>query len=110
MANELKDSIKKAAEIVTKYVADVATLTVETRYVEIGADGDADLSQAKPAARTVIKLDGDCQAIAPVRKAETGELEVDTGLFDLHQRNVTTAIEYRARVLNALLSVLQSRD
>jgi hypothetical protein len=29
-------------------------------------------------------------------------------LFELHQRNVTTAIEYRARMLNTLLSALQT--
>ena len=60
-------------------------------------------------ARTIIKLDGDCEAILPMRQTENGGFEVDAGLFDLHERHVTTAIEYRARILNALLAVLQPR-
>jgi hypothetical protein len=36
-------------------------------------------------------------------------MTVDTALFDVHQRNVTVAIEYRARLLNALLGALQRR-
>jgi hypothetical protein len=36
-------------------------------------------------------------------------LEVDAALFELHQQNVNTAIEYRARILNSLLSTLQPR-
>jgi hypothetical protein len=47
-------------------------------------------------------------AILPLREAETGRFEVDAALFDLHQYNVTTATEYRARILNALLSAFQS--
>ena len=85
-----------------------ATMTVETRYVEIGSGGDVDFSQARPAARTIIKLDGDSETIIPVRKPETGESEADTVLFDLHQSNVTTAIDYRASMLDALLGTLKS--
>ena len=108
MATELENSIKNAAEKVAKYVADVATMTVETKYVEIGTGGDVDFSQARPAARTVIKLDGDSETIIPVRKPEMGEPEADTTLFDLHQSNVTTAIDYRASMLDALLGTLKS--
>jgi len=109
MATELENSIRSAAEKVAGYVEDVATMTVTTQYVQVGADGDVDFDQAKPAARTIIKLDGDCGAVVPMRAAEAGRLEMDATLFDLHQRNVTTAIEYRARILSALLGVLQSR-
>jgi hypothetical protein len=31
-------------------------------------------------------------------------------LFELHQQNVATAIDYRARILNALLSTVMSRN
>jgi hypothetical protein len=36
-------------------------------------------------------------------------LEVDSGLFEIHQANVATATEYRARVLAALIGLLQRR-
>ncbi len=54
----------------------------------------------------MIKLDGDNQTIVPMRAGETGRLEVDEALFSLHERNVATAIQYRADILNALLSAL----
>ncbi len=109
MASDLENSIRTAAEKVAKYVSDVATMTVETKYVEIGDSGDVNFAQAKPVARTVIRLDGDSDGVVPMREAETGRMEVDADLMDLHQRNVTTAIDYRARLLDALLSVLRSR-
>ena len=108
MAAELENSIKAAAAKVAEYVADVATMTVETTYVEIGEDGVANFDQAKPAARTVIKLDGDSQTVVPMRQAATGEYEADTLLFELHQSNVDTAIEYRASMLEALLGTLKA--
>jgi len=108
MANDLENSIKNAAAKVSQYVADVATMTVETKYIEIGTGGDVDFDQAKPAARTVIRLDGDSEAIVPLRQAETGGFEVDSALFNLHQSNVATAIDYRARMLDSLLGALKS--
>ena len=108
MANGLENAIKSAADKIAHYVQDVAEMKVETLYVRVGADGPTDFSQARPLAQTVVSLDGDSKVILPLREAETGRFEVDAGLFDVHQRNVTTAIEYRARILSALLSVLQS--
>ena len=84
-------------------------MQVETKYVEIGEGGDVDFEGAKPVARTEIKLDGDSEAVLPMRTNETGALEVDITLFELHQQNVATAIDYRARILNALLSTLVSQ-
>ncbi len=108
MATDLETSIRSAAEKAAAYVDNIATMSVETSYVKIGADGDVDFAQAKPLARTVVKLDGDSQAILPVRVSETGALAVDTDLLELHQRNVSTAIEYRARILDALTGMLKS--
>lgn len=108
MAAELENSIKSAAAKVAEYVADVATMAVETKYVEIGSEGTVDFDQAKPAARTIIRLDGDSETVVPMRESETGELEVDTLLFDLHESNVTTAIDYRASMLDALLGTLKA--
>jgi hypothetical protein len=81
---------------------------MQTAYVHIGAGGDVDFSHAKPIACIVIKLDGDREAILPMRQTQNGGLKVDAALLDLHQRNVTTAMEYRERILHALLSAFQT--
>jgi hypothetical protein len=44
-----------------------------------------------------------------MRRNETGALEVDVTLFELHQQNVATAIDYRSSILNALLGTLVSQ-
>ena len=108
MANELQNSLKSAAEKVAQYVNDAATLTVETRTIEIGADSGLHFDQAKAVARSVIRMDGDSETVVPMRPStKPGQLEVDTALYELHQHNVNTAIEYRARILGALLNALK---
>jgi hypothetical protein len=109
MANELDAAIKSAATNVAKYIGDAATLTVETKFVEVGQQGFGDFASAAPAARTIIRMDGDSELVAPVRKTEAGAYEVDEALFELHQLNVETAIEYRARILTALLETLNRK-
>jgi hypothetical protein len=109
MANELDTAIKTAATNVAKYIRDVATLTVETKFVEAGQKGFGDFESAVPIARTIIRMDGDSELVAPVRKTEAGTYEIDEALFELHQLNVETAIEYRARILTALLETLNRR-
>jgi hypothetical protein len=109
MPNEFDTALRNAAASVAKYVKDAAMMQVETQYVMVGQDGSADFASAKPAARTIIRLDGDSEAVVPVRQNEAGALEVDGGLYALHQENVATAIEYRARILNSLLSTVLAR-
>ena len=109
MPTELETAVKAAAVKIAKYVEDAATLTVETRYVEIGGAEAQDFAAARAVARTIVRLDGDSQAVVPMRRTEAGGLEVDTGLFDAHQRNVATAVDYRARLLDALLEALKTR-
>jgi hypothetical protein len=109
MATDLETSIRAIAEKVAQYVDDVATMTVQTEYVVVSAEGKVSFDQARPLARTVIKLDGDSQAIVPLAEVKSGRLEVDAALLELHDRSVSAAIEYRARMLNALLVALQSR-
>lgn len=104
MATDLDNTLKTIATQIADYVKDAATLTVETQYVQIGAE-TATFEKALPAARTTVRLDGDSQTIVPMRAAQIG-LEVDTTLFDLHMRNVAAAVEYRTKVLAALLTVL----
>lgn len=107
MANEYQQALRDAARKVVKYVEDLSEMTVETKYVLIGDDGEANFDQAKPAARTIIRLDGDNETIIPTRLNPGGQREIDSGLFELHQDNVNTAIEYRAEVLGSLLEMLQ---
>lgn len=109
MANEYESALKNAAASVARYVQDAATMQVESKYVEIGGKDPADFAAASPVARTVIRLDGDSETVIPMRVNNAGVPEVDNILFDLHQENVNTAIEYRARILNALLAPLLAR-
>ncbi len=108
MATDFENSIRTAAEKVASYIDDIATLTVATSYVKLGPNGDVDFTQAKPIAKTVVKIDGDCEAVLPMRASDTGALTVDLDLLELHQRNVDTAIDYRARLLDSLIGMLKS--
>jgi hypothetical protein len=103
MANEIRDAVKASAERIAKYVEDVAEMAVETHYVELGA---ASFDEAKLAARTVVKLDGDSQTVIPMQKGES-KLEVDMAVYEVHQQNVASAIEYRTKMMNSLLSLLR---
>ncbi|HSH02513.1 MAG TPA: hypothetical protein VLL52_08345 [Anaerolineae bacterium] len=111
MAQELEQSLKKAAEKVAQYVSDVSELTVKTNYVIISEDGSGDFDNPKLAAQTTINLDGDSETTVPMRKATDangGEtLEIDMPLFALHESNVETAITYRAEMLASLLDLLK---
>ena len=103
MASEMREALKSAAEKIAKYVEDVAEMAVETHYVELGA---ASFDQAKLAARTIVKLDGDSQTVVPMQKGDS-KLEVDMAVFEVHQQNVAAATEYRTKMMNSLLSVLR---
>ncbi|NJN19530.1 MAG: hypothetical protein HC822_26450, partial [Oscillochloris sp.] len=65
------------------------------------------LETERPGAYTQVKLDGDSKTVVPMRKGNNGTLEIDATLFEIHERNVATATEYRARVLNSLIGLLQ---
>ncbi len=103
MANELEGALKNVATQIAGYVKNAATLTVVTNYVQVGAEGEPHL-----VGKTVIALDGDSQTTVPLRQGSTGALEVDTALFEIHQRSVAAAVDYRARMLAALLEALRS--
>jgi hypothetical protein len=102
--NEIRDALKTAADQIAKYVQDAAEMSVETTYIEMGSPN---FDTAKLAARTIVKLDGDSQTVLPMRKDENGVLVVDAVVFDLHQQNVQAAIDYRAEMMTAMLSVLR---
>ncbi len=100
---ELKQALKDAADTIAKYVQDAATMTVESRYVEMGTD----FEMSKPAARTIVKLDGDSETVLPMKKGADGGLVVDTVFHELHQANVQAAIAYRTEMLERLLKILR---
>ena len=100
---ELKEALKSAADKIAKYVEDAASMTVETRYVEVGAASD----ESKMLARTIVKLDGDSETILPMKPGPDGLLVVDTVVNEMHQENVQTAIDYRTEMLERLLGVLK---
>jgi hypothetical protein len=108
MPSDLTNSLKAVAEKVSDFVSKAAELKVETYYVEVGgAAAVVNFDAASPAASTLIQLDGDCKSVIPVRRNQAGELEVDSDLFALHERNVATAIDYRTRMMDALLQTLK---
>lgn len=122
MASELENALKNVANQIATYVGEAAQLRVETRIIEI-APGDnqggvpvapnipeKEEKPGKLAAMTSINLDGDNVTALPIQKTTGDRWEVDTELFEIHQRNVTTAIEYRSSILNALLGLLQPRN
>jgi hypothetical protein len=102
---ELKEALKNTADTIARYVENAATMTVETRYVEMGGNA----KDAKLAARTVVKLDGDSETILPMKKGPDGSLVVDTVVNEMHQENVQAAIDYRAEMLEKLLSILNGQ-
>jgi len=100
---ELKEALKNAADKIAQYVDDAATMTVETRYVAVGAGSD----ESKLLARTIVKLDGDSETILPMKPGPDGTLVVDTVVNEMHQENVQTAIDYRTEMLERLLGLLK---
>ena len=99
---ELKEALKSAADKIAKYVEDAATMTVETRFIDIGEDA----SQSKLAARTTVKLDGDSETILAMKKSPEGIMAVDSMIHEAHQTNVQAAIDYRTGMLERLLGLL----
>src|SRR5688572_30609106 len=108
MANELENSVRNAAQKIVKAIEDASAMTVETYYVEVKPP-EAGGVEAQPvrAASTTVEWDGDSKTTIPMHQTAAGGFEVDTALLDLHQRNVAVATEYRTRLLNSLLNIVQ---
>lgn len=109
MASNLDDSIREAAAKVRQYIEDAAVMQVSTYYVLTGTEEIAKLEGERPGAFTEVKLDGDTRIVVPMRKGRDGTMELDEALFTVHERNVQSATDYRARVLGALIGLLQRR-
>jgi hypothetical protein len=107
---DLETSVRSAAQNLADALRTATELKVETLSIQVGGQGPADFSGALPVAQTVIELNGNSRTVIPMHTAETGVPNLDERLLDLHQRAVTTAIQYRAGILDALLSMLRARN
>jgi len=102
-SNEIREALKNAAEQVTSYVKDASEMTVETRFLELGGNTD----EVKLAARSLVKVDGDSYFDVPVRRDANNNLVPDTGMYEVHERNVQATIEYRVRMMEQFLTLLR---
>lgn len=102
-ANEIKEALKQAAEQVTDYVKNASEMKVETRYVEIGGNGQ----EEKLAARSLVQVDGDSYCVIPVRRDANNNLVPDTAMYEIHEKIVQSTIEYRVRMMEQLLGLLR---
>jgi hypothetical protein len=108
MANDLENTIRNAAYKFAKALEDASELEIETLYVEVGDQGAINFEDARPVAKTTIQLDGDMNVVIPMTRSESGALERDDSLLQLHLENVDSATSYRTDLLEALLSLIRS--
>jgi hypothetical protein len=106
MAQDWETTIREAAQKTAAALNDAAELNVKTTFKSPAAPGGAQAPVIE--LNTVIKLDGDSDNEVPVEISPTG-IQVAASLFDIHLRNVEAAREYRASMLQALLTALQSQ-
>jgi hypothetical protein len=109
MASNLDDTIREAAAKVLKYIEDAATMQVRTFYVLTSTEPLSAIDSERPGAFTEVKLDGDTKVVVPMRKGRDDTLELDEALFNIHERNVAAATNYRASVLGAMIGLLQRK-
>ena len=117
MAQDLKGTLNEIATEVRKFVANAATMTVETWYVPVGmdkadihfdSDGHASFRDAaKPLAQTIVKFDGDSVSVIPLVVEPDKLPKHDEELLALHQRNVAEARQYRADIVNTFIDLLK---
>jgi hypothetical protein len=117
MAQDLKGTLNEIATEIKQFVANAATMTVETWYVPVGmpkadvpidAQGHADFRQAaKPLAQTIVKFDGDSISVVPLVEEQDQLPQKDEDLLALHQRNVDEARKYRADIVNTFVDLLK---
>lgn len=118
MADELETTVREAALKLAKALKDASELRVQTIFLQTEDHGTlkfddkgmVEFNYELPIARiarTIIQLDGDTEVIVPMKVNNEGELERDEVMLELHTLNVSSAIDYRASLLDALLSVIQ---
>lgn len=108
MASDVETTIRNAAYRFAKALEDASALEVETSFIEVGDEETIDFTHARPVAKTTIELDGDMRMIIPMTRSQSGALERDEALLQLHLENVESASLYRTNLLEALLSLVKS--
>lgn len=108
MASDLETTVRNAAYRFAKALEDASALEVVTMYVEVGDQGVVAFEDAKPVAKTTIQLDGDMQMVIPMTRSDSGNLERDDALLQLHLENVDSATLYRTNLLEALLTLVKA--
>jgi len=106
--SNLQNAIKNTTEKLAKALEDATELKIETRYIDLSGPNAASDEAGRLLARTVMQLDGDMTVIVPMNRDEAGELQTNKEVFDLHQSNVVTALDYRAKLLNDLIKAMRS--
>lgn len=107
MPSELETSVRTAAQNLANALEEASELVVETQWVEVGDNGAVSWNDARPVSKTVMSLGGDTILTIPMSRSEGGALQRDADLLELHMRNVQAAIDYRASLLNALLTIIR---
>ncbi|NJM39876.1 MAG: hypothetical protein HC853_03420 [Anaerolineae bacterium] len=106
MAEQWEDTIKSMAQKLAETIRDATELTVETSFVRVTDDPNA-----KPLAvlKSTIKLDQDSAVSVPVVMGADNTYSVQRELYDIHKTSVDSALEYRARMVAALVEAVKSR-
>lgn len=107
MAESWENAVKDTAQKLAEALKDAATLSVKTDYIEAAPPGG---QQSTPITlTTTISLDADSVNSVPVVRVEGSGLQVDPALHQIHETNVQAAIDYRMRILNALLDLIKTQ-
>lgn len=104
MAENWQQTIQEAAQKTAKAINDATELEVTTNFRTINA---AEGAAAALTLVTKMQLDGDSQSDVPIDISPAGA-QVASQLYDIHLANVEASREYRASMMQALLSALQS--
>ena len=104
--NDLQAALRQAAASLAHQISEATALEVKTLWVEVSDDGAYKFEDARPVASTRIELDGDTTLTIPMRR-ENGVLVRDDDLLELHLGSVSNAVEYRYKILDAILNVVR---
>jgi hypothetical protein len=113
MPREWENTINDAVSKFIGVIGDIAKLEISTMYVVVGENGVANFDEAKPAAKTVIELEGDYLDYIPVRLVkETDQAQavpqIDRDLYRMHQENVEKAMAYRSNLFSTVMAGIKS--
>jgi len=113
MPREWESTVNDAVAKFIGAIGDVAKLEITTMYVVVGEDGIANFEEAKPAAKTVIELEGDYLDYIPVRLVKESDQakavpQIDRDLYRMHGENVQKALAYRNSLFSTVMAGIKS--